>query len=119
MINPSTTGWINKFFADQKPAEIDVVSPEIFYKNIRKTGLIYGHIISFDAIKSFETNSWTSEEFSKVALLDALFSIFKIFKSKKYSSRISHFNPLCKKQPKEVKTFIYHSSCVETDFCPK
>ena len=78
MINPSTAGWINKFFAEQTPAETIPLSKENFYNKIRETGLIYGHIISFETINSFETKLWTSEEFSKVALLNALYSIFKM-----------------------------------------
>lgn len=78
MINPSTTGWIIKLFADQKWLQTPDISTEAFYLKIRKSGLIYGHIISFDAVKSFETDYWTREEFCKVALLDALFSIYKL-----------------------------------------
>jgi hypothetical protein len=78
MINPSAAGWINKYFTEQKSVKDEQISAENFYNDIRKTGLIYGHIISFETIKSFETKLWTSEEFSKVALLNALFSIYKL-----------------------------------------
>jgi hypothetical protein len=47
MINPSASGWIDKYFTKQKLKEqIVYESPELFYTNIRKTGFIYGHIVS-------------------------------------------------------------------------
>jgi len=77
MINPSALGWIDKFFAEQKPLQLPVlVYPEAFYKNIRATGFVYGHIISFDTLVPIVTKGWTSEEISKVALLNTLYSVY-------------------------------------------
>ena len=77
MINPSANGWIDKFFAEQKPLQLPVlVYTEPFYKKIRTTGFIYGHIVSFDTIETISIKGWTSEEISKVALLNTLFQIF-------------------------------------------
>ena len=79
MINPSSTGWIAKFFSDQKTDfMLQPFSIEALYKKIRKTGFIYGHVVAFDTVKPILTNRWTSKEFSKVALLNTLFSVFKI-----------------------------------------
>lgn len=77
MINPSAHGWIDKFFAEQKPLQLPVlVYAEDFYKRIRSTGFVYGHIISFDTLLPIDTKGWTSEEISKVALLNTLYSVY-------------------------------------------
>jgi hypothetical protein len=77
MINPSASGWIDKFFIKQKLSERTVSeTEESFYQNLRDTGFIYGHIISFDTSFSIESKGWFKEEISKIALLNALYSIF-------------------------------------------
>jgi hypothetical protein len=79
MINPSASGWIDKFFLKQKksllPAEIH---PNIFYKKVRETGFIYGHIVSFDTAIPIQTKGWLENEISKVALLNTLYSIYEL-----------------------------------------
>ncbi len=77
MINPSASGWIDKFFAEQNPLQLPVVIyPELFYKKIRSTGFVYGHIVSLDTIQDINFKGWTSEEISKIALLNSLFNVF-------------------------------------------
>lgn len=77
MINASASGWVDKFFAEQKPVRLPVISyPDVFYKQIRATGFIYGHVVSFDTENHINTKGWTSEEISKVALLNTLYSVF-------------------------------------------
>lgn len=77
MINPSANGWIDKFFLKQKPLLLPIgVSPNIFYKKVRETGFIYGHIISFDTLVPIETKGWLQNEISKVALLNTLYGIY-------------------------------------------
>jgi len=77
MINPSANGWIDKYFVEQNPLfdcmTIDSLS---FYKNIRKTGLIYGHIISINSNPELYIENWNTEEISKVALLNTLFNTY-------------------------------------------
>lgn len=77
MINPSATGWIDKFFLKQKlsllPAEMQ---PNTFYKKVRETGFIYGHIVSFDNTVPVQTKGWLENEISKVALINTLFGIY-------------------------------------------
>lgn len=76
MINPSTNGWIDKYFLEQKssllPAE---TQPDVFYKKVRETGFIYGHIVSFDTKVPILTKGWLENEISKVALLNTLYGI--------------------------------------------
>ena len=79
MINPSASGWIDKFFLEQKFSEETVATNmDIFYQKVRNTGFIYGHIISFDTAKTIETKGWFKEEISKVALLNTLYSAFRM-----------------------------------------
>ena len=48
MINPSASGWIDKFFSEQKFSKETVSKDtDTFYHTVRSTGFIYGHIITF------------------------------------------------------------------------
>ena len=77
MINPSANGWIDKFFSKQKTFLFsDEENLNTFYKKVRETGFIYGHIVSFDTADPIDTESWVGNEVSKVALLNTLFSIY-------------------------------------------
>jgi hypothetical protein len=84
MINPSASGWIDKFFTKLKLSEHIVSETEdSFYQKLRNTGFIYGHIISFDTPFKIETKGWFKEEISKIALLNALYGIFAETKKEK------------------------------------
>lgn len=77
MINPSASGWIDKFFSKQKHSLLPVaIYPNLFYKKVRETGFIYGHIVSFDTLVPIETKGWLENEISKVALLNTLYGIY-------------------------------------------
>ncbi len=77
MINPSAPGWIDKFFAEQQPLRLpETTEPEAFYKRIRKTGFIYGYVVSFDTPKAITTKSKTPEENSKIAMLSTLYNVY-------------------------------------------
>lgn len=77
MINPSASGWIDKYFTKQKTVPLTVYSnPNLFYQNIRNTGFIYGHIVSFETAVPIETKGWMQNEIPKVALLNTLYSIY-------------------------------------------
>lgn len=79
MINPSAVGWIDKFFLKQKPFLLPVaLQPNIFYKKVRETGFIYGHIVSFDTASPIVTKGWVENEISKVALLNTLHGIYAL-----------------------------------------
>lgn len=79
MINPSVHGWIDKFFIEFKAAHSQPVpDTETFYLNIRKTGFIYGHIVSFGSDIQVDTSGWLSDEISKLALLHGLFEIYRL-----------------------------------------
>lgn len=78
MINPSANGWIDKYFLEQNTlfdfTPIDAIS---FYKNIRKTGFIYGHIIAINSNKTIDITQWKSDEISKIALLTTLLNVYQ------------------------------------------
>ncbi|WP_121338080.1 LETM1-related biofilm-associated protein [Flavobacterium sp. 123] len=81
MINPSTSGWIDKFFYKQKFSEQAInETTDSFYDKVRNTGFIYGHIISFEIEKPINTKGWFKEEISKVALLNTLFGVYALTK---------------------------------------
>ncbi len=79
MINPSATGWIDKFFLKHKQSMLPVEThPGIFYKKVRETGFIYGHIVTFDIPFQIVTKGWLQNEISKVALLNTLFGVHEL-----------------------------------------
>lgn len=79
MINPSVHGWIDKFFIEFKAAHSKpVLDADAFYLNIRKTGFIYGHIVSFGSDIKMDTSNWLSDEVSKLALLHGLFEMYRL-----------------------------------------
>ena len=81
MINPSASGWIDKFFSEQKFSEaIPFENTDSFYHKVRETGFIYGHIIAIDSQVPIEIKGWFKTEISKVALLNTLYGVFCIEK---------------------------------------
>lgn len=88
MINPSTSGWIDKFFYKQKFSEQAInETSDSFYDKVRNTGFIYGHIISFEIEKPINTKGWFKEEISKVALLNTLFGVYVLTKKETDSEK--------------------------------
>ncbi|MEN9907959.1 MAG: hypothetical protein RLZZ540_1100 [Bacteroidota bacterium] len=77
MINPSASGWIDKFFIKQEFTKQHVfLDDDLFYKKIRATGFIYGHIISFETPSFIDTKGWVQNEIPKVSLLNTLYVIY-------------------------------------------
>lgn len=75
MINPSANGWIDKFFLEQGQLVLSE-NHLSFYEQIRKTGFIYGHIISINTPTPIDISQWKSDEISKVALVNTLYSVY-------------------------------------------
>ena len=81
MINPSSTGWVEKYFSIRQQYNIvQPVSSEVFYNLTRRTGFIYGHIITFVSGIPINTDRWLKDEISKVALLDVLYELHRMVK---------------------------------------
>lgn len=77
MINPSAHGWIDKFFSNQeKASDVPTGSSEAFYREVRKTGFVYGHVVSFYSSQEINTDGWLDEERSKLALLILLYRLY-------------------------------------------
>lgn len=77
MINPSASGWIDKFFIKQEFTKQPVfLDTDTFYKKTRATGFIYGHIIAFETPALIDTKGWVQNEIPKVALLNTLYGIY-------------------------------------------
>lgn len=77
MINPSANGWIDKFFLEQQTVA-QVPDVAAFYKNVRETGFIYGHIVGLDTAKQIDISNWLRDEVSKVALLHILYQVYSL-----------------------------------------
>ncbi|AWG23471.1 hypothetical protein FFWV33_19005 [Flavobacterium faecale] len=79
MINPSAPGWIDKYFATQEPTTTVLTNDlDVFYQKIRKTGFIYGHVISFETETPINTKGWVQNEMPKVALLNILHATYRL-----------------------------------------
>ncbi|MFL9843748.1 LETM1-related biofilm-associated protein [Flavobacterium rhizosphaerae] len=77
MINPSASGWIDKFFS--KPIKLPVYkSPQDFYNSVRDTGFIYGHVIDFNSLDFSESREWNTEEITKAGLLNVLYEMYRM-----------------------------------------
>lgn len=82
MINPSVPGWIDKFF-NKMNASVPVFETDsnVFYKKLRETGFIYGHIVAIDTPFPIPITNWFKEEVSKIALLNSLWSVYCLTKN--------------------------------------
>lgn len=86
MINPSANGWIDKYFFEQKTVvDYTAIDSLTFYKSIRQTGFIFGHIVSLNNFSEEIITHWKTEEISKVALLSNLYEMY-CFTSKSSNS---------------------------------
>ena len=81
MINPSINGWIEKFFVENDSNFIDYSSNyNTFYSDIRNSGFIYGHVVSLNLKSTIDLRGLSHDEITKIALLNSMFSIFRIVK---------------------------------------
>lgn len=78
MINPSASGWIDKLFSKLSSRLPQYENSHAFYRAVRDSGFIYGHVASFNNLDKKETKAWTVEETTKVALLDTLFDVYRL-----------------------------------------
>ncbi len=82
MINPSATGWIDKFFAEQKTDQsYKNLNEAEFYSRTRATGFIFGHIVSFDTQKLIPIADRLPEEISKIGMLNTLYEMYCLTKN--------------------------------------
>ncbi|WP_320815572.1 LETM1-related biofilm-associated protein [Flavobacterium sp.] len=81
MINPSINGWIEKFFVENDSNFIDYSNDyNSFYSEIRKSGFIYGHVVTLNLKSTIDLKGLSHDEVTKIALLNSMFSIYRIVK---------------------------------------
>lgn len=78
MINPSAPGWIDKYLTEEQARPCIVVNPTEYYVALRRTGFIYGHIISIPTQVAEPIKDWLTEEVSKLALLHAMHKVYQL-----------------------------------------
>ena len=116
MINPSVHGWIDKFFIEQKAATLDASEDtDSFYLSIRRTGFIYGHIITFPNKNSKIPEGWLDDEVSKVALLSCLYGVFCLNKTDQNSApfiekAVAFYNEMNPQGYNFLKKMLPHTS---------
>lgn len=85
MINPSSNGWIDKYFLlnkDKKTTSNNATAH--FYCAIRKTGFIYGHTVEVVDIEASEVNQLSRDELTKLVFLEALFGVYILKKKSQH-----------------------------------
>ncbi len=75
-MNPSASNWIEKYFSEQKNTFLRAYSYDEIYQIARNTGFSLGHTVHLYTEKPIDIQKWTSEEITKVALLNTLGRIY-------------------------------------------
>ena len=80
-MNPSSSGWINKFghLVDKDPTSFP--DPESLYRELKKNGFVYGVHLAIPSFIDVE-HSLTEDEIAKINLLTALYFTFKFERRK-------------------------------------
>lgn len=76
MINPSASGWIDKYFTGLKTIAAIGTDAHLFYTKARNNGFIYGHVTALDYPEKSKTRGWTAEEITKTALMATLYEVY-------------------------------------------
>ena len=118
MINPSTYGWIEKFFNKNENQFIDYSEDyENFYTDIRNSGFIYGYTVNIPLKKSINTVGLSQDEITKIALLNALYNVYRIVKKNNDSNIfISEAKSFYKSIQRENYNFLKTIFPSESDF---
>ena len=108
MINPSINGWIEKFFVENDLNFIDYSNDyNTFYSDIRQSGFIYGHVVSLNLKTPIDLKGLSHDEVTKIALLNSMFSIYRIVKQNKNKEDfITQINLFYKKIQHENYNFL-------------
>ena len=108
MINPSINGWIDKFFVENESNFTNYPNDyNSFYTETRQSGFIYGHVISLSLNSSIDLKGLSHNEVTKIALLNTLFSIYRIAeKNSDKENFINQVNSFYKKIQHENYNFL-------------
>ncbi|MFD1064181.1 LETM1-related biofilm-associated protein [Winogradskyella litorisediminis] len=74
-MNPSASGWIKKLLTLLPYSSVLDADTDLFYRDLKKTGFIYGSNISC-LLKEINENDFNEEERCKVNLITAFYFIF-------------------------------------------
>lgn len=86
MINPSISGWIDKYFVENDTNFIDFEGNFTdFYEDLRESGFVYGYTVSLNLKENYPANQLSQDEITKVALLTSLYYVFVICTANKDS----------------------------------
>ena len=78
MINPSASGWIDKFFLENQSHFIDFQRNHLdFYESCRQTGFIYGYVVKFQLNKAID-GKWSYDEITKIGFLNTLYAVYSL-----------------------------------------
>lgn len=108
MINPSINGWIEKFFIENESNFINYSNNyNVFYSDIRKSGFIYGHVVSINLQSKIDLKGLSHDEITKIALLNSMFSIYRIVKQNNHKEDfVEQINLFYKKIQHENFNFL-------------
>ena len=109
MINPSAHRWLDKFFLDNQNNFIDYIDYDLFYKDIRKSGFVYGHTVAISLKENINLQGLSADEITKIALLNTLYSVFVLKTGEKDVSTFL----------KDVKSFYKSVQKVNYNFLTK
>lgn len=116
MINPSTHGWIDKFFTEQSQSEHSFPENDTdFYERTRATGFIFGHIIGFDTSIEIETDGRLPQELTKLGMLNTLFQAYRLTRQDNNTSffvteAVNFYNSMIPKGFNPLKKMLESSS---------
>ena len=75
-INPSSQGWIDKYFALSHKFDYLELEDEELHKQLRNCGFIYGHTIKLYTLEYLTLQKLTTEELTKLTLLHSLYLMY-------------------------------------------
>ena len=84
-MNPSTSGWIEKFCSQISKRGIPFENYDILYTSLKSNGFIYGVNVSItDKIE--QIHNYSEDELAKVNLITGLYHIY-LFHKKKFTTK--------------------------------
>lgn len=93
-MNPSTSGWIEKFYYQISKGNIPFKDYKSLYNGLKENGFIYGVNVKItDTIE--KTHTYSEDELAKINLLTALYHIYYFhkanFSSKEFITALLHY----------------------------
>lgn len=113
-INPSNTGWIEKYLSQYANEISHYATDEAFFVACQKSGLIYGYVVNYHLNTTIDDEKWNNEEKIKIGFLSTLFAIYKIKKGSNVSefieTSIQFYNQIAKDKFSFIKMVLPESN---------